>query len=257
VDPNDYLSRIGAEAPRGPTAKALQQLHFTHLREVPFENLDIYLGVPIVLDQERILRKVVAHRRGGFCYELNTAFHWLLTELGFRVDLLSAEVARPGGGFGIPFDHMALLVEIDDDLWLADVGFGDSFVYPLRLAQGGLHEESEYRYRLTRHEPHWHLERAPLDADHFETQYRFTTTPRVLEDFRGGCEYHQTAPESTFTQKVLATRALENGRVTVTRDRVILRQGPRGMTRSETPLADDEAFRSALWRHFGIHLELP
>lgn len=252
MDPKDYLSRIAVETPPGPTAKVLRELHFAHLREVPFENLDIYRGVPIVLDQGRILKKVVADRRGGFCYELNSAFHWLLTELGYRVSLLSAEVARPQGGFGIPFDHMALLVEIDTERWLSDVGFGDSFLYPLRFVPDELHEESEYRYRLARHEPYWHLERAPVDSDDYETQYRFTTTPRVLADFRGGCEYHQSSPESTFTQKVVATRALEDGRLTLTKDHLIVR---RGKSRSETGLADERAWLEALERHFQILLE--
>lgn len=254
MDPQDYLSLLGFERPPRPTAKALCQLHFAHLRTIPFENLDIYRGVPIVLEPDRILKKVISDRRGGFCYELNCAFQWLLSELGYHVTLLSAEVARCDGGFGIPFDHMTLLVAIEGEEWLADVGFGDSFLYPLRFVADELHEESEYRYRLTRHEPYWHLERAPVEADAYETQYRFTTAPRVLADFRGGCEYHQTSPDSTFTQKVVATRALEDGRVTVTRDRVILRQGK---NRSEQPLPDDQAWRRALARHFGMHLEAP
>ncbi|HEY7817589.1 MAG TPA: arylamine N-acetyltransferase, partial [Vicinamibacteria bacterium] len=70
VEARDYLSRIGAERPPGATLDALRRLHAFHLRTVPFENLDIYRGVPIVLDQERILEKLVRDRRGGFCYEL-------------------------------------------------------------------------------------------------------------------------------------------------------------------------------------------
>jgi len=252
VQAQDYLARIGAQPPNGPTPEGLRDLHAAHLRAVPFENLDIHLGVPIVLERDRILEKVVADRRGGFCYELNTAFHWLLTELGYRVTLLSAEVARPEGGFGIPFDHMTLLVEIDGERWLSDVGFGDSFLHPLRFVEGEVHEEPEYRYRLSRQEPYWHLERASRDSDDYGVQYRFTTAPRRLTEYRGGCEYHQKSPDSTFTQKVVATRALEDGRVTVTRDRVILRQGN---YRSETPLADEKAWYEALARHLGIHLE--
>jgi len=251
MDVRDYLTRIKAQSSKNPTSEGLRDLHGAHLRAVPFENLDIYRGVPIVLERDRILKKVIADRRGGFCYELNTAFHWLLTELGYRVTLLSAEVARPEGGFGIPFDHMTLLVEIDGDAWLADVGFGDSFLNPLRFAEGEVHEEPEFRYRLTRHDPYWHLERAS-HGDDYGVQYRFTTAPRLLADYRGGCEYHQTSPDSTFTQKVVATRALEDGRVTVTRDRVILRQGNH---RSETPLADERAWYEALARRLEIHLE--
>ncbi len=252
MEVRQYLQRIDARFPKGPTLEGLRDLHAAHLRAVPFENLDIYRRVPIVLDKDRILEKVVVDRRGGFCYELNTAFHWLLSELGYRVALLSAEVARPEGGFGIPFDHMTLLAEIDGDAWLADVGFGDSFLRPLRFVEGTVHEERDYRYRLSRHEAYWHLERAPGDGDGYLAQYRFTTVPRQLADYRAGCEYHQTSPDSTFTQKVVATCALEDGRVTVTRDRVILRQGG---ARSEIPLADEEAFYSALARHVGIQME--
>jgi len=253
MDARDYLARISMqEIPELTTPQGLRGLHRAHLLAVPFENLDIHLGVPIVLEPERILRKIVADRRGGFCYELNAAFHWLLTEFGYRATLLSAEVARPEGGFGIPFDHMTLLVDIDGDRWLADVGFGDSFLKPLRFVEGEVHEEVEHRYRLTRHEPYWHLERAPRDRGDYAVQYRFTTVPRLLAEFRGGCEYHQTSPESTFTQKVVASRALLNGRVTVTRDRVILLQG---QERRESPLADERAWNEALARHLGIHLE--
>jgi N-hydroxyarylamine O-acetyltransferase len=254
VDARQYLKRIGAERPRRPTPEALSELHFVHLSVIPFENLDIHLGVPIVLEPDRILEKIVARGRGGFCYELNYAFHWLLTELGYRVSLLSAEVARPGGGFGIPFDHMALLVDAGSERWLADVGFGDSFLRPLRLLEGELHEESEHTYRLTRGAEYWKLGRRSRSGGGYEAQYRFTTAPRRLDDFRSGCEYHQTSPQSTFTQKVVATRALEDGRVTVTRDRVILRQGE---MRTETPIPSESSFRRALAEHLGIALETP
>jgi N-hydroxyarylamine O-acetyltransferase len=254
VDAREYLRRIGAEGVTSPTARTLRELHLAHLRSVPFENLDVSLGVPIVLDPERILEKIVLRGRGGFCYELNYAFSWLLGEIGFRTSLLSGEVSRADGGFGIPFDHMALRVEVEGAEWLADVGFGDSFLEPFPLEEGRLHEEPGFSYRVSRSEGYFRLERAPRGAIEYVVQYRFTTTPRSLQDFRGGCEYHQTSPQSTFKQKVLATRALEDGRVTVTPDRVVLR---RGATRVEMPIDSERAFREALARHTGILLETP
>ncbi|HEY7477344.1 MAG TPA: arylamine N-acetyltransferase, partial [Actinomycetota bacterium] len=74
VDVDAYLERIGVEGPAEPSEETLRALHRAHLFAVPFENLDIHLGRPIVLDPERLVRKVVAERRGGFCYELNGAF---------------------------------------------------------------------------------------------------------------------------------------------------------------------------------------
>ncbi|MBO4260735.1 arylamine N-acetyltransferase, partial [Streptomyces griseorubiginosus] len=90
-----YLRRLGIEPPAwptAPTADVLLDLHLRHLRQVPFENLSVHLGEEIVLEEKRLLDKVVGARRGGFCYELNGAFGALLAELGFGVTLLAARV---------------------------------------------------------------------------------------------------------------------------------------------------------------------
>src|SRR5262245_14904037 len=127
----EYLGRVGYDGPVDVTPETLRRLHLAHLLAVPFENLDIHLGRPIVLDVDRIFEKIVRRRRGGFCYELNGLFAWLLGELGFDVELLSAQVLD-GGRLGPEFDHMTLLVE-HEGRWLVDVGFGDSFLEPLAL----------------------------------------------------------------------------------------------------------------------------
>ena len=132
LDVRSYLDRIGYSGSIAATAVNLRALHRAHLLAVPFENLDISLGRKIVVDEDAILRKIVELRRGGFCYELNSAFAALLRALGFQVTLLSARVARSDGGEGPEFDHLTLRVDLQES-WLADVGFGDSFLEPLRL----------------------------------------------------------------------------------------------------------------------------
>ena len=66
-----YLRRIGYCGSREPTTETLKQLHRAHMLAVPFENLDILLGHPINLSLASFYDKIVQHRRGGFCYELN------------------------------------------------------------------------------------------------------------------------------------------------------------------------------------------
>src|SRR6516164_4638735 len=127
-----YLDRIKYSGSSDPTAETLRALHRAHLFSVPFENLDISLGRKIVIDEAAILNKVVYLRRGGFCYELNCAFAQLLRALNYEVTLLSARVARPNGAEGPEYDHLTLRVDLDEP-WLVDVGFGDSFLEPLRL----------------------------------------------------------------------------------------------------------------------------
>src|SRR6267378_5734849 len=146
IDP--YLRRVGYFGEIEPTETTLRSLHRAHMFSVPFENLDISLGREIICDESRFLHKIVDERRGGFCYEMNGAFAALLRELGFQVTLLSARVGAGDGRDGPEFDHMALRVELEED-WLADVGFGDSFVDPLRLEPGLEQEQFGHRYRLT------------------------------------------------------------------------------------------------------------
>ena len=238
-----YLERIHAAPDPEPTLVTLRTLHERHLVSTPFENLDIHFGIPIVLDQDEILAKIVTRRRGGFCYELNGAFAWLLTELGYDVTMLSAEVARPDGGFGIPFDHMTLEVVIDGSPWLADVGFGDGFLHPIPLV-----ENAEGDFRLTRDGHAWIL------AEGSASKYRFTRTPRRLEDFAAACRYHQSSDESTFTQRVVTTRATPEGRITLTPERLI-RHGGDSNQRIETPIGNDIEWRRALEEHFNLVLE--
>src|SRR5262249_17236173 len=140
-----------------PTLDTLRALHRAHLRAVPFENLDIHLGRPIVLEERALFRKVVGEGRGGFCYELNGLFADLLRFLGFEVSLLSARVAREAGGFGPAFDHLTLLVRAGGR-FLADVGFGRSFHQPLSL-DAPLEEEAEGQlYRAAGAGDAWHVE---------------------------------------------------------------------------------------------------
>ena len=84
-----YLARLGLRGPLRPSLGVLRQLHLAHLRAIPFENLSIHLGEPIVLDPQLLVAKLVERHRGGFCYELNGAFAALLAALGFRVDHLA------------------------------------------------------------------------------------------------------------------------------------------------------------------------
>src|SRR5437588_4614206 len=121
-----YLKRMNYRGPVAPTAATLRELHKAHLLSIPFENLDNHLGRKIVLDEERVVHKIVNERRGGICYELNGAFCALLRAMGFDVSMLSAEVARDEGGFDPRFDHIALMVQLEYR-WLADAGIRVSF----------------------------------------------------------------------------------------------------------------------------------
>src|ERR1039457_7712048 len=94
---DDYLARIGVTRPVWADLQALRALQLAHLLTVPFENLSIHLGEPIVLEQADLVAKVVRMHRGGFCYELNGAFAGLLTP---RRGLGGGRCGGGGGGGG-------------------------------------------------------------------------------------------------------------------------------------------------------------
>jgi N-hydroxyarylamine O-acetyltransferase len=126
MEVDEYLERISYSGSREPGVETLRQLHRAHMLSVPFENLDILLGYPIELSLPSLYDKIVRRRRGGFCYELNGLFGWLLEQLGFKIAMLSVRVFN-GAKPGPEFDHLILLVELDEHM-VADVGFGDSFL---------------------------------------------------------------------------------------------------------------------------------
>jgi N-hydroxyarylamine O-acetyltransferase len=241
-----YLQRINYHGSLEPTLPALQALHEAHLLAVPFENLDISLGRAIVLDEASLWTKIVEHHRGGFCYELNGLFALLLRALGFQVDMLSASVAKLTGGFGPEFDHLTLLIHLERD-WLADVGFGESFRQPLCLQAGLTQRQSEGSYRLEREGVSWLYQE--WDGA-WKPAYRFSLQPHELSDFAAMCRYHQTSPESHFTQERVCSLATRSGRISLSDQRLITtREGER----TERVLTDQE-YRTVLTEQFGIVL---
>jgi N-hydroxyarylamine O-acetyltransferase len=237
-----YLARIGYNGPREPSPAVLKSLHEHHLLTVPFENLDIHLGREIIPDEQRILDKIVRQRRGGFCYELNGAFAALLRALGFGVDLLSARVPRADGTVSPEFDHMTLLVRAGGERWLADVGFGECFVHPLRLDERGEQRDPAGTFRIEQRDARDWL----LSSD--KPEYLFSLEPHALADYAEMCHYHQTSPRSTFTQKRLCSLATPAGRITLRDDRLLITEN--GAKREE-PVADWDA---ALRERFGVEI---
>jgi N-hydroxyarylamine O-acetyltransferase len=249
VDVPAYLRRIRYQGPTAPTAECLRRVHRAHMMAVPFENLDIGLKRPILLDEERFFDKIITRGRGGFCYELNGLFGALLRELGFKVTLLSARVYGEGNREGREFDHLTLRVDLDQP-WLADVGFGDSFLEPLRLSDGFEQEQQGVTYRLQDEGQRWKF--LKRDAGAWKPLYDFTLIPRRLDEFTAACHYTQTSPDSWFTQRRVCSRPTADGRITLTDLRLITTSNGE---RRERELKSEEDFRAALREHFGIALE--
>ena len=244
-----YCARIGVEGPLPVNAATLRRLHVAHLLTVPFENLDIHLRRPIVLDEGRIFEKIVRRGRGGFCYEQNGLFAAALRAAGFPVALLEARVGAKRWETGRPWDHLTLLVTLEER-WLADVGFGDGFREPLRLDEAGPQAQGDGVWRARHDGCEGALERRTAQGD-WQDEYRFRLRPRSLGDFAAGCEHHQRSAESHFTQQRVCTLATARGRITLGDRRLIVREDGR---REERDLADEAEFQQLLRDFFNIAL---
>jgi N-hydroxyarylamine O-acetyltransferase len=221
------------------------------LLTVPFENLDIHQGKKIVLEEKRIYEKIVVNKRGGFCYELNGLFCGLLRFLDFSVSMVSSKVYRLAEGMFTPeFDHMVLLVNLDK-AYLVDVGFGDTFRKPIALPDGIVEDISgTYRVQPFSSSPETYILQKQ-ENNCWQHVYSFTAHPRVISDFDEMCTFHQTSPESHFTQEIICTMATKNGRVSLSDDFLTITDGS---SKKKTKVDSNKDFKHKLRDHFGIQL---
>ena len=249
MDIDAYLKRINYDGPREVSAETLRALQVAHLMSVPFENLSIHSGEPIVLDEDALFTKIIDQRRGGFCYECNGLFAGLLRALGFDVAMLAAGVAKRDGGFGPIFDHMTLMVTLEER-WLADVGFGDSFLEPLLLDTRDEQVQGTRSFRLVDADDYLVL-MLRNEGEEWQPQYRFTLQPYTFPDYEEMCRFHQTSPESHFTKNLICSRATADGRITLSGMHFITTSGPQRV-RDERTLSSREEYDRILRDEFGV-----
>lgn len=244
-----YLQRINWSGPVRVNMETLLRLQEHHMLNIPFENLDVIRKVPIPLDVETYFRKIVVNHRGGFCYELNGLFNWLLLNLGFNSRLASATVKRPDGGWTLSGSHACLIVEMEKP-YLVDVGFGDSVRVPLPLS-GEEREDVSGTYRLSKLADVGFDLQKYRKQDGWETLYRLDTSVRTLNDFEEVCQFNQTSPRSPFTKQTLVSLATPDGRLTLSENTfTATRQDEKHKT-----VIDDKEVTTVLKQYFGIDLD--
>ena len=251
---NEYLRRINYAKPVNPDSKTLRGLQAAHMQAIPFENLDIGLKRPILINEEALWQKLVIGKRGGVCYELNGLFAWLLKRIGFDVTYLNARVySHRDGQLGIDFDHLALLAQVpgESERWLADVGFGDSFNEPLLFKMDTEQIQGLRAYRLEEVTDGYVVWQKNYDGT-WERQYFFDLLPHNFPaEYEAACLYHQTSPKSGFTRSRIISLATPDGRISLENGRLILTVNGQ---RRERPVTGKEEYNSLLKEHFGIEL---
>ena len=210
-----YLSRIGLkETGLLPTAQTLETLQVAHLRTVPYENLDILAGKPIVLEKEALYDKIVVRRRGGYCFELNELFGHLLRALGYGVVDSFGRFLR--GETEIPMRrHHVLLVTCENgERFVCDVGVGSgSPTRPVPLIEGAELVDGQDIYHLCRDDfLGWVLEEAYKGG--WRDVYSFTEERQLPVDFVTTSFYCEKSPDSPFNKAPMVSLRTSEGRRT-------------------------------------------
>ncbi len=252
VDVDRYLARIGYDGQRDVSRRTLEALQRAHMTAVPFENVDVYTGVPVHTGTDWSVPKVVDRGRGGWCFELNGAFGALLEALGFRVLRLAAAVVLRGPTDVV--DHLALEVVLDDGPWLVDVGFGDGPCRPLALNRSGRQDGLVASFELVRGPQATTLVRHGGDGAP-EAQYRFRRVAVMLDDLDPASQRLQADKTLIWHSRAFASRLVGGGPGRISLLGRTLRHTAADGTVADTPVPDRE-WSDVLETHFGMRVEL-
>lgn len=256
MDSKLYLERLGFAEPPKTTLEGLNQLIYAHQHAIPFENLnvcDLHCGVD--LDEEVLFKKIVIGRRGGYCFELNGLFCWLLQQLGF--DAFTVFVRLRDGGIGTGITHRGILVRIGGLLHYVDVGKGDlepSRALPL---DGNAHviDGATYTIKPDEDDDEWEwMFRQGAEEDHPRPYLRFSWKPRKTEEFQQYSDALSKNPESPFWKRRMLTLRTEHGFCYLRGD-VYTEEENGIVVHEETIPADDDVRAQLLFEEkFGIIL---
>jgi len=245
-----YLRRIGFTGEPQLDFDTLHQLQRKHLQSVPYENIDIIRGEPISLEIDKIYNKIVTRNRGGYCFELNALFAWLLRELGFEVKDYFARflINEPT----IPMRrHHVLGVSLGSERYLCDVGVGLVIPRkPIKLADGIVSEQDGETFGLAKEDFLGYVVSDMKDGE-WRQMYCFTEEEQIKPDFEVTsywCEHH---PNSIFNKADMVHIFTPTGRKSVAGREVRLFNADGVVVFNPST---DEEYHALLLEHFGIKI---
>jgi arylamine N-acetyltransferase len=262
-----YLARIGLTNPPATNGAGLAMVQAAHRQSIPFENLGILLGQADDIGSDAVFERLVTQQRGGYCFAQNRLFADMLTLLDLPAQPLLARVWLNNQPGNIPpRTHTLLLVDLPGDgQWIADAGFGGTYVPPMPLVDGAASESTDgARHRLRRTsmlgdpEGKWLLERAGPHAStdgragrhgDWQPQYSFNLSRAAPVDLEQAHHWTATRPGTRFTMLQVVSRALPSGFASLTDGQ--LRVHEDGVTQVET-ISDPTRYRSVLAQTFGL-----
>ncbi|MEG1727466.1 MAG: arylamine N-acetyltransferase [Acidaminococcaceae bacterium] len=209
-----YLHRLGIKQLPVDMKEALFLLQARHLYSIPFENLDIVANKPISLNDDDIFEKLIVNKRGGYCFELNQSFYCLLKALGYKVATYCARVWIDGFATTPKKIHQAVVVNINGESYVAEVGFGNAVapLSPLLLTSGIVQRQGEQAYVFVLDEQWGWILKVQI-GEKWQEIFSFDETIKDYDsDFELGSFFCQYAQESPFSKGAIVFMRTETGR---------------------------------------------
>ncbi len=250
-----YFARTGWQQPVSVDIDTLRALHLHHNSAIPFENIDVVLPREIQLDDQSLVDKLVTARRGGYCFEQNGLFERVLREVGFNVRSLLGRVVLANPPQMPPRTHRLLLVELNGERWIADVGFGgQTLTAPIRLIAEEEQATPHGLYRLINDGQDWVLQFR--HHDHWQSMYHFDLAAQYQTDYVMGNFWSAHWPQSHFRHHLLMCRHLpDGGKLTLTNLHFTHWQD--GHVVEQINLPDAEALYQLMQERFGLGVDNP
>ncbi|MEO8154625.1 MAG: arylamine N-acetyltransferase [Rhizobacter sp.] len=253
IDLASYLQRIGYVGPREASHAVLDAICALQPASIVYENIDPLLGSPPLLSLPAVEDKLVAQRRGGYCFEQNVLLNAALAAMGMQVSSLVARVVwmRPPDAPTRARNHMLLRVDIGNDSFIADAGFGGHMLNtPLKLVPALVQRTPHAVLRITQDGELYSVETQLPDG--WVPMYRFTLEPQRAVDYEPLNWFTATHPSSIFCHNLLMERLMPDSRINLFNDRLIVRH-PGGMPRVRR--IDRQAdFGQVIAEQFGLDL---
>jgi N-hydroxyarylamine O-acetyltransferase len=250
-----YLSHLNCHAPQQADRANLDRLIAAQLQRVPFENLDVLLQRPILLDADAVFAKVVERGRGGYCFELNSLFARLLLSFGYRVSLLGARV-RWGLASDAPtsmLSHLLLRVELSEGSFIVDIAFGGPTL-PCAIPLKGCEGVSDGSYRLQPASVEQALYQVQARQNQqWQSMYEFDLQPQLWIDHTARSWYTSTHPQSIFLNSLLCARSQGAERLSLSNQNFTRRDADGRLERR--PITTAKQLVELLTTEFGVRLD--
>lgn len=254
-DLNKYFERIGYKGKTDVSAETLRQIHAAQVFSIPFENLTIHevsnVNNPddfIHLDPQSVFKKLVVDKRGGYCHENNELLALALLELGFKVTRLAARVLT---GPDLPKSHKLLLITIDEQAWIADVGFGGyGLLEPMPLTLDKDVEQYTDRFKIILENDNYVLQ--AYNNGNWKSLYCFDLKPHSPADFKQMSYFVSHYSDSIFVKNRICVMPRPQGRVILNNYQLKVIENKEEKV---FELRNEEEYLQALKKYFGIVLD--